>query len=109
MLEEVVAVILYTGPMYLKVSSLLLFRVDFETPLRESSNRLELERSPSPLSRFHGIPRLLQYNNVLRYFSGNAFLQKQCVYYRLGEIQENGKFEWTLAPTKYATTIHAIK
>ena len=94
MLEEVVAVILYTGPMYLKVSS---------------SNRLELERSPSPLSRFHGIPRLLQYNNVLRYFSGNAFLQRQCVYYRLGEVQENGKFEWTLARTKYATTIHAIK
>ena len=41
----------------------------------------------------------LKYNNVLRFFSGNAYLQEQCVYYKLGELKED-TFEWTLAPTK---------
>ena len=91
MLEEVVAVVLYTGPMYLKVRTIILF-----VRLHVVHTTYNF-RKVSPW----------QYNNVLRFFSGNAFLQKQCVYYKLGEVKD-GKFEWTLAPTKYATTIHAI-
>ena len=49
----------------------------------------------------------LKYNAVLRFFSGNAFLQKQCVKYKLTKEMADGKVEW-LNKTKYATTIHAI-
>ena len=50
---------------------------------------------------------------MLRFFSGNPFLQSQCVKYKLGEFvpaADGGPavFKWSLAPTKYATTIHAI-
>ena len=47
---------------------------------------------------------------MLRWFSGNAFLQGECVKYKLGVWVDEAKtkFEWSLAPLKYATTIHAI-
>jgi hypothetical protein len=52
-------------------------------------------------------PMYLKYNAVLRSFSGVAFLIEQCVKYKLGEsTDEAGRF--SLAPTRYATTIYAI-
>ena len=51
----------------------------------------------------------LKYNNVLRSFSGDTFLMSQAVYYKLAEWMDGKQtLEWSLAPTKYATTIHAI-
>ena len=51
----------------------------------------------------------LKYNNVLRSFSGDTFLMSQAVYYKLAEWMDGKQtIEWSLAPTKYATTIHAI-
>ena len=51
----------------------------------------------------------LKYNAILRFISENRFLQDQCVKYRLGDWEvSTDQFRWTLAPTKYATTIHAI-
>ena len=54
-------------------------------------------------------PMYLKYNAILRFISENRFLQDQCVKYRLGDWEvSTDQFRWTLAPTKYATTIHAI-
>lgn len=57
-------------------------------------------------------PTRLLLHQVLRFFSGSKFLQDQCVKYKLGVwVEGEGstkRFEWTLAPTKYATTIHGI-
>ena len=52
-------------------------------------------------------PMYLKYNTVLRSFSGDAFMVQQCVKYKLGtSAAEEERF--SLAPTKYATTIYAI-
>ena len=48
-----------------------------------------------------------QYNAVLRFHSNNAFLQEQCVKYKLC-VKEGDTYVWSLAPKRYATTIHAI-
>ena len=49
----------------------------------------------------------LKYNSVLRFFSKNAFLQSQCIKYKLTKEMPDGKIEW-INKAKYATTIHAI-
>jgi hypothetical protein len=56
------------------------------------------------------MPADLKYNNVLRSFSGDAFMLGQCVKYKLGEWADAAETEirWSLAPSMYATTIHAI-
>ena len=55
-------------------------------------------------------PMYLKYNPVLRFHSGVKFLQDECVKYKLGRWADatQTKFEWTLSPTRYATTIHTI-
>ena len=90
-IEELIASLLYTGPV----------RPAHPPP------------SPARTSRPHHLasrPQMyLKYNNVLRSFSGDTFLMSQAVYYKLAEWVDGGEtLEWSLSPTKYATTIHAI-
>lgn len=44
----------------------------------------------------------LKYNAVLRSFSGNPFLQSQCVKYKLCTWADEARtqLKWSLAPTK---------
>ena len=86
--------------------------------LVEEKNALLAERKNPMLvleelvaAQLYTCPMYLKYNSVLRFFSGNRFLQDQCVKYKLGVWEGDEarqKLSWTLAPTKYATTIHAI-
>ena len=48
--------------------------------------------------------------SVLRFFSGNTFLQGQCVTYELGRWKdsETKEWEWSLSPTKYAPPVRAM-
>jgi len=85
--------------------------------VREKNSLLAASRCPTILleelvaAQLYTGAMYLKYNNVLRFFSGSKFLQDQCVKHKLGiwvESEGATKFEWTLAPTKYATTIHGI-
>ena len=92
---------------------------DYWTLVEEKNALLAEHKNPTMIledlvaAQLYTCPMYLKYNSVLRFFSGDAFLQDQCVKYKLGvwEADEDGlwqNFSWKLAPTKYATTIHAI-
>ena len=55
--------------------------------------------------RLYTGPMFEKYNAVLRWFSGNAMLQKNCVRLGLGEWRGGGGWHWF---NQYTTTIHAI-